>query len=110
MYIEESVWRDYLDNNKDLFILVSKSFIEDYKDFSNNLNNLIEDKNIKNIHELLHELKGVVLNLGAKELYNAVLNALVYVRENSINIESLETLKNVFNNTYQELDKIIKEA
>ncbi len=110
MYIEESVWRDYLDNNKDLFLLVSKSFIEEYKDFSNNLNNLIEDKNIKNIHELLHELKGVVLNLGAKELYNAVLNALVYVRENSINIESLETLKNVFNNTYQELDKIIKEA
>ncbi len=110
MYIEESVWKDYLDNNKDLFILVSKSFIEDYKDFSNNLNNLIEDKNIKKIHELLHELKGVVLNLGAKELYNAVLNALVYVRQNSMNIESLETLKNVFNNTYQELDKIIKEA
>lgn len=110
MYIEESIWRDYLDNNKELFKIVSKSFIEDFKDFNNYLDNLVSSKDIKKIHELFHELKGIVLNLGAKKLYDCLLDALVYIRNNTINIESIETLKDVFNATYSELKQIIEEA
>lgn len=110
MYIEESIWRDYLDNNKELFKIVSKSFIDDFKDFNNYLDNLVSSKDIKKIHELFHELKGIVLNLGAKKLYDSLLDALVYIRNNTINIESIEKLKNVFRDTYSELKQIIEEA
>ena len=110
MYIEESIWRDYLDNNKELFKIVSKSFIEDFKDFNNYLDNLVSSKDIKKIHELFHELKGIVLNLGAKKLYDSVLDSLVYIRNNTINIESIEELKHIFNATYSELKQIIEEA
>ena len=110
MYIEESIWRDYLDNNKELFKIVSKSFIEDFKDFNNYLDNLVDSKDIKKIHELFHELKGIVLNLGAKKLYDSVLDALVYIRNNTINIKSIEELKDAFKATYNELKQIIEEA
>lgn len=110
MYIEESIWRDYLDNNKELFKIVSKSFIDDFKDFNNYLDNLVDSKDIKKIHELFHELKGIVLNLGAKKLYESVLDSLVYIRNNTINIESIEELKDVFKATYNELKQIIEEA
>lgn len=110
MYIQESIWRDYLDNNKELFKIVSKSFIDDFKDFNNYLDNLVSSKDIKKIHELFHELKGIVLNLGAKKLYDSVMDALVYIRKNIINIGSIEELKNVFDCTYRELKQIIEEA
>lgn len=110
MYIEESIWRDYLDNNKSLFQLVGKTFINDFKSFDTYLDNLIESNDIKKIHELFHELKGIVLNLGAQKLYDSLLDALVFIRNNTINIESINNLKDVFKNTYEELKEKLEEA
>lgn len=107
MYIKESIWREYLDNNSNLFIIVSKSFLEDFKSFGDNLNVLIKEKGIKKIHELLHELKGVVLNIGADILYDSIEEALVFIRKEELDLKSLNNVCEVFDLTYNELEKIV---
>jgi HPt (histidine-containing phosphotransfer) domain-containing protein len=109
MYIIESIWREYLDNNLDLFNIISSSFINDYKTLEEDLYSYIDNNEIDKIHSILHDLKGIVLNLGMEELSIKVEEALTYIRKNIINKEVLNNLIFVFNESYNELKLLLKQ-
>lgn len=109
MYIVESIWREYLDNNLDLFNIIGSNFINDYKALEDNLNSYIANNDIDKIHSILHDLKGIVLNLGMKELSLSVEEALTYIRKDIINKEVLNNLIYVFNKSYNELELLLKK-
>lgn len=109
MYIEDDIWKNYLDNSFELFALVGKSFLESYKDFESKIRSEFDMKKIDLIHEALHSIKGITLNLGMSKLDNATEEALTFIRKDILDKDSIENMLNIFNNTYKELESIIKK-
>ena len=109
MYIEDDVWKNYLDNSFELFILVGKSFLESYKDFKKKIEREFDLKEIDLIHEDLHSIKGITLNLGMSKLDIAVEEALRYIRKDILDKDSIENMLDIFSSTYIELENIIKK-
>ncbi len=107
MYIEEIIWKNYLDGNEELFNLIGKSFLESYKEFEKEIVNLIEINDVDTIHEKLHSIKGIALNLGMEKLDTACETALVPIRKNIIDKDCLNQLILIFKETYRELEKLI---
>ncbi len=108
MYIEKIIWENYLDGNEELFHLIGRSFLESYKDFEKEIKNLSKKNDIELIHEKLHSIKGIALNLGMEKLDIACETALVPIRKNIIDKDCLNQLILIFNETYRELEKLIK--
>lgn len=59
--------------NKELYIKLLKKFAENNKDFSENIDNAIDNNNIKELKSLLHKQKGVIGNLGADNIYDNII-------------------------------------
>lgn len=108
MYIEKIIWENYLDNSEELFQLIGKSFLESYKDFGKEIKDLSEKNDIELIHEKLHSIKGITLNLGMQKLDDVCEEALIPIRKNIIDYDKLENLILVFNNSYHELEDLLK--
>ncbi len=108
MYIEKIIWKSYLDDNEELFNLIGKSFLESYKEFEKEIENLININDINGVHEKLHSIKGIALNLGMKQLDEACEEALIPIRKDVIDTKKINELLSVFNNTYKELLDIIQ--
>ena len=76
--------------NENVFKKLVVRFLENYKDFIDEL-----DKS-DNKSDLIHQIKGITLNLGSEELYNISIKAM-----NDMNY--YEAFKKEFNNVYNEL-------
>jgi len=108
MYVEENVWMEYLAGSKDLFKIVSKSFIDDYKTYHDDIVKNIELNNIDELHNQLHSLKGITLNLGMKKLYDQTECTLIPIRKDIIDKIEFDKLLEVFDNSYNELKSVIE--
>lgn len=103
MYIEEKIWKSYLDNNEELFNLIGSSFLSSYDGFNIKLSKLIEENKIDEIHEMLHAIKGISLNLGMEKLDSATESALIFIRKDVLDTNSLNVLMDIFDKSYEEL-------
>jgi HPt (histidine-containing phosphotransfer) domain-containing protein len=107
MFVEEEIWMQYLAGNKDLFKVVAKAFIEDYKNYHNDIIINIKEHNVDELHNMLHSLKGITLNLGMKKLYDQSENTLIPIRKNLIDQNEFDKLLNIFDQSYDELKNIL---
>lgn len=98
MYIDFKLGLTYCANNECLYKSLIKRFLIKYKNFSDTIKNSTMDE-IKNI---IHTIKGITYNLGAKLLYD-------YSLKFEVDNKILGEYVNVFNNTYNELEKTIEE-
>ncbi|MCR5786986.1 MAG: hypothetical protein K6G28_04730 [Acholeplasmatales bacterium] len=107
MYVEEEVWMQYLAGSRDLFNVVAKSFVTDYASYHNDIEKNIDLNNIDELHNMLHSLKGITLNLGMKKLYEQTENTLIPIRKDIIDKAEFAALLDVFDKSYEELKKLI---
>ena len=107
MYIKEEIWKEYLSNNEELFKIVGASFINDYANYHKEILENIDSNNIDTLHNMLHSLKGITLNLGMKDLYDQTENTLIPIRKDIIDKEEFNKLLDIFDKSYEELNKLL---
>lgn len=107
MFVEKEIWMEYLAGSEDLFKIVGKSFLDDYKSYIDEMKKNIDLNLIDDIHNQLHSLKGITLNLGMKQLYDQTENALVPIRKNIIDMNEIQELWEIFEKSYNELKDVL---
>jgi HPt (histidine-containing phosphotransfer) domain-containing protein len=107
MFVEENVWMEYLAGSKDLFKIVGESFVKDYASYHSEIVQNIRDKKIDDLHNQLHSLKGITLNLGMKKLYDQTENTLIPIRKDIIDTKEFDELLKVFDASYLELKDVL---
>ena len=98
---------EYLAGSEELFKVVGKSFLIDYKNYVSDMKQNISDNKIDDIHNQLHSLKGITLNLGMKQLYDQTENALIPIRKDIIDMTQINLLWEIFEKSYNELNEIL---
>lgn len=89
----------YLASNEVILKKVVSRFLDDYKNFLNEIE--------ENTYEKIHSLKGITLNLGAEKLYLCSQNVLDSIKKGED--FDLQPFKYCFNMTYNELKAFIDE-
>ena len=100
-YIEKKIALDYL-GSLNLFNIVALSFLSSYEDFVLRVKYMTDEEEI---HNEIHSLKGITLNLGMVLLYDETTKLLKKIRDKEN--YSLTSLFEIFKNTYEELKVII---
>jgi ribosomal protein L29 len=108
MFVEEDIWMEYLAGSKDLFKIVGNSFVKDYENYHSEILKNIKDNKIDELHNQLHSLKGITLNLGMKKLYEQTENTLIPIRKDIIDANEFGELLKVFDASYLELKSILQ--
>ena len=106
-YINKEVAFRYLTGIEHLFDTLSKSFLDSYKNFENQVSSSYQNDNLEELYNHVHSLKGITLNLGMEELYSACVDVLSSIRFERLSQIQIKKLLDVFNNTYQELKEIV---
>lgn len=99
MYIDVELGLKYVGDCKSIYERLIDSFLNDYKNFFETLKEKYKNKEFENVKKMIHSLKGITLNLGAKRLYEA---SLKYEVDSNFFDEYID----VFLNSYQELIEI----
>ena len=104
MFVDKEIWMEYLAGSEELFKVVGKSFLVDYKNYVDEMNKNIQDDKIDDVHNQLHSLKGITLNLGMKQLYDQTEQALIPIRKGIIDMKQISKLYEIFEESYKELE------
>lgn len=67
-YVDKKLALKYVSNEKN-FINIKNKFLLQYQNFTNELNDLIINKNYQLIYSKIHQIKGIALNIGSNILY-----------------------------------------
>lgn len=103
-YISYELAMNYLMNNRNIFIKIKNSFITSYKNYEKDFNKLLKEKNLEETERYIHSIKGISLNLGAKQLYDTAVNALEKIRKELWEQKVLKDFYIALKKTYIELD------
>ena len=106
-HINKEVAFRYLAGIEHLFDTLAKSFLESYKDFNQNCQTAYESNDYELLHNHVHSLKGITLNIGMEELYNECVVVLTDIRSGFIDSYKIKKLQDVFSNTYEELKVMV---
>ncbi len=109
-YTNKKLALEYLAGNQMIYEIIINSFLKNYQNYSTIINQFIKDKDIMNLYNEVHSLKGVTLNFGAEMLYIQSITFLEELRNDIINEETVNKYLNVFNMTYKELSSSIVSA
>jgi HPt (histidine-containing phosphotransfer) domain-containing protein len=104
MFVDKEIWMEYLAGSEELFKVVGQSFLVDYKNYVDEMNKNIQDDKIDDVHNQLHSLKGITLNLGMKQLYDQTEQALIPIRKGIIDMKQISKLYEIFEESYKELE------
>lgn len=98
-YFDYDLAMRYLANNQAIFKKVVIKFLDNYKNFLNEIE--------ENTYDKIHSLKGITLNLGAENLYYCSQQVLDSIKKGED--FNLQAFKYCFNMTYNELKAFIDE-
>lgn len=96
----------YMMNQQIIFDKVKDSFLESYRNYEQDYNELIKQKDLKQLEHYIYSLKGISLNLGAQLLYDSAILALLPIQNNQVDEKSLTFFGEVLGGTYQELKSL----
>lgn len=88
-----------LGDNKHLFLKLRQSFLDNYKDFTNEVE--FSFKNKKYMHYLIHTLKGFTKNLGMMELHEACILIIDKILKHKCKEEDVSFFCMSFDKSYQ---------
>ena len=103
-YISYELSMNYLMNNKNIFIKIKNSFLESYRSYKLDYKKLLKNKDFIGLEKYIHSIKGISLNLGAKPLYDACVNALQNIRKELWDNQTLKDFYIALRKSYKELD------
>jgi HPt (histidine-containing phosphotransfer) domain-containing protein len=94
-------------NNAGLYIKLLSKFKTDTK--LDELLTLLAAGDYENAQVAAHTLKGVSANLSLTMLFTQVLELETQIKARAVNPDQIETVKTVFNETIQHIDKVITQ-
>jgi HPt (histidine-containing phosphotransfer) domain-containing protein len=98
--------RRIMDNTK----LYAKLLIKFKEDLNlNNLEDALVSGDIANAKIYAHTIKGIAANLSLIELQKQALEIESQIKSGSINPEQINIVKNIYNQTIKEVDKVIEK-
>lgn len=105
-FISMDLAMHYMMNQQVIFDKVKESFLNNYQNYEQDLKQLIQQKDIKELQLYIGSLKGISLNLGAQLLYDSAVLALLPIQNDLVDEKSLTFFGEVLGGTYQELKSL----
>jgi len=94
-------------NNKKLYIKLLTKFRDDTK--LGDLEAALAAGDMEKAQDTVHTIKGVSANLSLAELFKQSLELENQIKARAVNPSQMETVKTVFTETLQEIDRIVSE-
>lgn len=106
MYIDKTLALSYLAGSEKIFNKLRMSFLESYKNFNYDILSFYNSSNFEELYRYIHNIKGISLNLGSKELYNDSITVLEEFKKDVYNLSNINKLLNTLNIVYKELEEL----
>lgn len=106
-YINRETWSEYLGGSEDMFKVIGTSFLSSYENFEVKLTQAFNKNDLEVCLNEIHSLKGITLNLGMNELYEATKLGCEKIRGGQFTLSDMTAILDVFKPTYNELKSII---
>ena len=94
-------------NNAKLYVKLLVKFKDDHS--MNDLDSAMAAEDMGKAKAAAHTLKGLAANLSLTELWKQSLELETQIKSSSVNPNQITTLKNVYNQTLTEMDKVIAQ-
>lgn len=105
-YVDKSVALKYLANSEKLFDRLKNNFLESNKNTLDDITNCVANNDVEGLHQIVHSIKGISLNLGSMPLYDDSIALLEKIKKGEISIPLLEQFIDTFRNVYNELSRL----
>ncbi len=106
-YIDKKIAMQYLANSEKIFDKLKTNFLNTYKNFKPQMESYIKNNDFDSIHNLIHQIKGISLNIGSEVLYDDSIKILDEIRKKGeVAPFLLECYIETFEMCYLELSKL----
>jgi len=105
IFVNEEEGKKRVMNNGKLYAKLLTKFRTDTN--LNDLTDFVESQNWEKAQVIIHTIKGIAANLSLTELFNQSIDVEAQIKGKSLKQESLENLKNCFEETLLQVDKVI---
>jgi hypothetical protein len=106
MYIDKGLALSYLAGSEKIYNKLRLSFLESYKNYNNDILSFYNSSNFEELYRYIHNIKGISLNLGSKELLNESIAVLEEFKKDVYNLSSIEKFLNTLSIVYKELEQL----
>ena len=106
MYVNKVLALSYLAGSEKIFNKLKLSFLDSYKNYKEDIINFYDSSNYEELYRYIHNIKGISLNLGSKELYNDSILLLEEFKKDVYNLSNIESFLNTLNIVYKELQEL----
>jgi hypothetical protein len=106
MYVNKVLALSYLAGSEKIFEKLKSSFLSSYKNFNDDILSFYNSNNYEELYRYIHNIKGISLNLGSKELYEDSIIVLEEFKKDVYNFSNIEKLLNTLKIVYNELEEL----
>jgi hypothetical protein len=106
MYVNKVLALSYLAGSEKIFEKLKSSFLSSYKNFNDDILSFYNSNNYEELYRYIHNIKGISLNLGSKELYEDSIIVLEEFKKDVYNFSNIEKLLNTLKIVYKELEEL----
>ena len=91
-----------------LFMSLLGVFLQQYSEQANTLKGLFDEGNFQAALSLIHEIKGVAGNLGARELYQATERFEIEIKNDTYNADHYHAWRKLYDDTVVDIERTVK--
>jgi len=95
-------------NNKRIYKKLVNTYHEENKDLNQRIINHLENKEFSEIELLIHKIKGISLNLGAKRLYNLASKLNRHLKEQEYELVEIMSFVKYHNLVIKDIERFLK--
>jgi hypothetical protein len=106
MYVNKTLALSYLAGSEVIFNKLKNNFLDSYKNFNEDILSFYNTNNYQELYRYIHNIKGISLNLGSKNLYDDSILVLEEFKKDVYNLSNIEKLLNTLTIVYSELEKL----
>jgi hypothetical protein len=106
MYVNKVLALSYLAGSEKIFEKLKSSFLSSYKNFNDDILSFYNSNNYEELYRYIHNIKGISLNLGSKELYEDSIIVLEEFKKDVYNIANINKLIDTLENVCNELKEL----
>ena len=106
MYVNKVLALSYVAGSEKIFEKLKSSFLSSYKNFNDDILSFYNSNNYEELYRYIHNIKGISLNLGSKELYEDSIIVLEEFKKDVYNFSNIEKLLNTLKIVYKELEEL----
>ena len=106
MYVDKKIALQNLANSEALFNKMKTGFLKQFQNAVEKINELYQNKDYDAMHQYIHSIKGMSLNVGSQNLYDDADLVLEKINKEALDLPCLEQFIFTFRSVYEELSRI----